>query len=577
MVADQRVDHAPRLGILRHQGPEDSKRGVVAASPVQHPRLERQQARFPGPIRDQRFDQYCRFLRLTGRQPVLHQGHPIPESVHTVPGEPDGFLERVVGLLVLSDLFQRLRETGEDFPAAAGTVRVLRELDQSLELLGRSCVLAAGGEHPAERQSRRDAAAVLLQQPHQGRFRFLELTLLPPHHRQTHEGDFTAGLRREDPFEGLGGVVQAAQAGQTVRQGQPERLIVGMVGGSLLVERDDFGEGLHGRPARDLAIAQEVVDHLARIRLPRFDAKRLQQVVERLFPVAGAQTELREQQQLDESVRGAADDLAQVHGRFLTALHGGEQTSQLGAAPKVLGIEADRLAQRSDRALRGFGIVSRPKAPEVHRAEHPVGGGGVRIPLHRFRGGRFGGLQVARREAEVGDFNERIDRLDIEFGRPPVGGDRLVTLTGHLRETAFAEHPVGLGDGIDRDRIVSGFLAFGLFRGLLGGNGFLGAVALAGKHHEQRQQHPHGPGHEPGNLSLPDGAHGLERRLQPAPAAQSAADCTTLPRATAFACRPITANSGTTSAGVRPAVPAEAGPVLPVGAPSRQRHLGSQR
>ena len=436
---------------------------------------------------------------MARRQPVLHEGHPIPESLHTLPGKPDGFLERVVRFLVLADLLQRLRETGKRFPAAAGAVGVPGKRHQRLELLGRPGVLAAGGEDAAERQSRRDAPAVFLQQPHQGRFRFLELTLLPPHHRQTHEGDFAAGLRREDPFEGLGGVVQAAQARQAVRQGQPEWLIVGMVGGPLLVERNDFGEGLRGRPARDLAIAQEVVDHLTRIRLPRFDAKRLQQVVERLFPVPGAQTELREQQQLDESVRGAADDLAQVHGRFLTALHGGEQTSQLGPAPQVFGIEADRLAQRSDRALRGFGIVSRPEAAEVHGAERPVGGGRVRIPLHRFRGGRFGGLQVAGGEAEVGDFNERIDRLDIEFGRPPVGGNRFLTLAGHLREPALAEHPVGLGDGIDRDRIVSRVLGFGLLRGLLGGNGFLGAVGSRGERHEKRQQYPQGhPVHEPG-------------------------------------------------------------------------------
>ena len=302
VVADQRVDRSPRLGILGHQGPEDSKRGVAPASRIQHPGLERQEARFPGPVRDQRFDQHGCFVRQPGRHPVLHEGHPIPESLHTVPGEPEGFVERVVRLLVLSEVLQRLRESGEGFPAVAGAVGVPGERYQCLEFLGRPGVLATGGEDAAERHSRRDAPAVLLQQPQQGRFRILELTLLPPDHRQTHEGDFAAGLRREDPFEGLGGGLQAAQAGQAVREGQAERLIVGMVGGSLLVEGDDLGQGFVGRPARDPAVAQEIVHHLPRFRLARFDAKRLQQVVERLLPVSGGQAELREEQQIAVSV-----------------------------------------------------------------------------------------------------------------------------------------------------------------------------------------------------------------------------------------------------------------------------------
>ena len=56
-----------------------------------------------------------------------------------------------------------------------------------------------------------------------------------------------------------------------------------------------------------------------------------------------------------------------------------------------------------------------------------------------------------------------------------------------------------------------------------------------------------------------EGAAGLERRLQPAPAARSAARGTTLNCPMTLGSRSITANSGTTSAVLRPAVPAEAG------------------
>ena len=415
------------------------------------------------------------------------------------PGEPNGLLQRVVRFCVLADLLQRLREPGERFPAAAESVGVLRERYQGLELFRRPRVLAPGREDPAERQSCRDAPAVFLQEPHQGRFRILEPLLLPSHHCQAHEGDFTAGLRHEDSFEALRGFVEPTQAGQTVRQGQAERLIVGMVGRTLLVERDDLGEGFFGRSAGNLAVAKEIVHHLTRFRLARFDAKRLKEVVECLLPVSRGETELRQQQQLDESVRDAADDLAKMYRSFLTALQGGKQASQLGAAAEVFGIEADRLAQRRDRARGGVGIVSGSEAVKVHRAERPVGGRGVRIPLHGFRGGRFRRLQVAGGEAEVGDLNEWVDCLGVEFGRPPVSRNRFVTLPGHLRNPAFAEHPVGLGNGIDRDRIVSRVFGRGLLRGLFGGKRFLGTEVRAGEQHEKRQQCPKGhPGHGTG-------------------------------------------------------------------------------
>ena len=272
-----------------------------------------------------------------------------------------------------------------------------------------------------------------------------------------------------------------------------------MVARTLLVELDHLDEGFFGRPARDLTVAEEVVHHLARFRLTRLDAERLQEVVERLFPVPRRETELRQQEQLDERVRDAPDDLAKVLRRFLTALQGGEQARQLRAAAEILGVEADGLAQRRDRAFGNVRIVSGPQAAEVHGAERPVSRRGIRIALHRLGGGRFRALQITGREAQVGDGDERLDRLEVEFGGPPVGGDRFVAAAGHLRQAALAEHPVGLGDRIHGDRIFRFLRGFGFRRSFFGGNRLLGAVRLPGERQEKRQQSPTGhPRHGPG-------------------------------------------------------------------------------
>ena len=217
----------------------------------------------------------------------------------------------------------------------------------------------------------------------------------------------------------------------------------------------------------------------------------MQEVVERLLPIARREPKLCQEQQFPIGIGGPADKLSKVGCRLLSPLRSSEQAGKLRPAAEVLRVEAHRLAQRRNRLRGGLRVISRPQAPEIHGAEDPVGGGGLWIPRYGLGRGCLCSVEIESRQIEIGDGDERFGRLQVEFRRPPVGSDGFFPPSGHLGEPPFAVHPIGLGDRIDSDRFFGVFFGVAGLLGLrTGGTGFLSSGRRARRRPEEHQQNP---------------------------------------------------------------------------------------
>ena len=360
MVAEQRVHHPAGVRILRGQPVQDGESGLRFAPCRERPRLERQKTRVLRPLPDQILDEVHRIIRRARRQAVLYLRHAIPNRVGGLPGQEDRIAERLVCLLVLSDLLQRLGQPAQHLPPPAEPVGVRRERSQRFVLSRRPPVFATRGEDSAEREPGRNTPAILFEQTDERGLGVFESHLLSAHHRETHQRDLAVRLRNEQAFEGRRGVVEPADAGEPVGQREAKRLVVGVRGGSGFVKRHDFGQRLRAGAAGDLAAAQQIVEHLPRLGLTRLDPERLDQVVEGLFPVAGGEAELGEQRELAKGVGRPSHELPEVDRRLLAPLGSRKQAGELRTAPEVVGIETHRLAERAD-AASAVGVLSSPR------------------------------------------------------------------------------------------------------------------------------------------------------------------------------------------------------------------------